>query len=158
MIKIIEYCLQGKFNYEIEDKIYKTMNRKNCKTYRLRKLIKKMFDEYEEPIFITITFNEKYVNMKQHRKKVQEYLNEQCEYYVANIDYGAEKERMHYHAVGSNRIDPTSWKYGNCDVKKIHTKNEGALSEYITKLSQHATKTTTNQERILTKRRTKNGN
>lgn len=155
MKKIIEYCLQGKLDNKIYRTIYNTMKKKANKTYRLRKLIKKMFEEYEEPIFITLTFDEKNVNMKQHRKRIQEYLNKQCEYYVANIDYGKENERMHYHAVGSNKIDPTSWKYGNCDVKKIHTKNEKALSEYITKLSQHATKTTTKQERILTKRRKK---
>ena len=156
VIKYLINDIVGKeLQWEDYKKICKTVNKKNCKTYRLRKLIKKIFEKYEEPIFITLTFTEEHVKMKNHRRRVQDFLNQECEYYVANIDYGTEKERMHYHCVGSNRINPTKWKYGNCDVKKIHTKNEGALSEYITKLSQHATKTTTNQERIITKRRTK---
>lgn len=110
---------------------------------RLIDRINFIFANYENPVFVTLTFNDTYINCKSHRKFVVDFLKSQCGCYVANIDYGKINNRMHYHAVCSCHISPTSWIYGACNVRVINIADSEVLAKYINKLGNHATKNTT---------------
>lgn len=124
-----------------------------CKNYynrnnRLSKKIEKLISDYESPVFITLTFNDSsldFLSYETRRKYVRRFLNSQGVLYVANVDYGKENGREHYHAVVNNRVDPLAWSYGACNCKMIINKNCKALAKYINKLTNHALKDTANR-------------
>ena len=98
--------------------------------------------------FITLTFNDASLNNLSYstrRKRVREFLKSQCALYVANIDFGKKNGREHYHAVVSNRVDPSLWAYGSCNAIKITRYNSKALAKYVNKLTNHALKDTANK-------------
>jgi hypothetical protein len=104
-----------------------------------------------ECLFLTLTFRDDVfasTSALTRRKYVRRYLKEQCDTYVANIDFGKDKGREHYHAlVYSSHIDYKPWfdKCGAIDWEHVRS-NDGdskAVSKYITKLSRHALKEST---------------
>ena len=111
--------------------------------------------------FITITFNPETLsntNEKTRRVYVSRWLKSLSPFYVANIDYGKEKGREHYHAViTSEKRPPKSWSYGFIDIKKVKiTDNDTTrISKYISKLTNHAIKHTTKSKRIIYSRKCK---
>jgi len=103
-------------------------------------------------LFLTLTFNDNTLNQtsaETRRKYVRRYLKQFNCAYVANIDFGSENGREHYHAViNTSRIDLALWRsYGNINVERVRNKsielNKTRLSKYISKLSNHAIKETT---------------
>lgn len=124
-----------------------------CKNYhnrniRLYKKIEKIISEYQNPVFITLTFNETsldFLSYETRRRYVSRWLSSQSNLYIANVDYGKENGREHYHAISNKKIDPLSWSYGACNVKAIVNKNSKALAKYINKLTNHALKDTANR-------------
>ena len=104
-------------------------------------------------LFLTLTFTDEVLQSTTEdtrRQYVRRFLSKYGDF-VANIDYGEENGREHYHAVlrTDKRVDYTDWQGGNCDGKKIYNENDTALAKYICKLTNHAIKTTTKQCRIL---------
>lgn len=100
-----------------------------------------------ESVFLTITFTDKALentNALTRRKAVSRYLKSFNAPYVANIDFGVSEnhtKREHYHAViGSQKVNYLEWPYGSVNGKRIHVKNDKALSKYVSKLSNHAIK------------------
>ena len=96
-------------------------------------------------VFITLTFTDevlKNTSAATRRKYVARYLKEQCESYVANIDYSPDKMREHYHGLVSNRVDMSKWQYGFVFVEQVRTHDNDMkrISRYITKLTSHAFK------------------
>lgn len=103
-------------------------------------------------VFLTLTFNNDALNRssKQSRRDaVRKYLKSNCLDYVANIDYGKQNGREHYHAVAliDSSIDYTKWhSYGAIKGElvptmfKEETKRANRLAYYINKLSLHALK------------------
>jgi len=115
---------------------------------RLTKKIEKLITDYDEPVFITLTFNDSsldFLSYDTRRKRVREWLKSQGSLYVANVDYGKENGREHYHAIINKKVDPLTWSYGSCNVKLIFNKNCKALAKYINKLTNHALKDTANR-------------
>lgn len=112
---------------------------------RVKSKIENIVQNCECPVWLTLTFNQDKINIKSHRQIVYRYLKSQTNIYVANIDFGDKKNRMHYHAVVGNKIDTTIWihKYGGCKASLINNKDNNKLAEYITKLSYHAVKNST---------------
>lgn len=97
-----------------------------------------------EAVFVTLTFTDEIfarTSAATRKVYVKRFLASVCKVYVANIDFGKKNEREHFHAVVGSRFDPTTWKYGNCDVKAIRYGNSDRVGKYITKLSFHAIKT-----------------
>lgn len=101
-------------------------------------------------VFVTLTFRDDVFDAttrETRRRYVARFLKSQCKTYVANIDFGEEKGREHYHAIVDTRINPLEWKkkYGLCNVEKIRPcKNDSvACAKYLTKLTSHAIKETT---------------
>lgn len=104
-----------------------------------------------ECVFLTLTFTDKVLNsttQETRRRYVSRWLKSKSDYYIANIDYGSENEREHYHAIINCRVD-NSWEYGAINFKQITNKNEKALAKYINKLTNHAIKATTKQNKVI---------
>lgn len=140
-------------------------NSKRSKTKRARKRIGKSILK-GNAYFITLTFTDDVLgktNAKTRRRYVSRFLKENCDRYVANIDFGSQKEREHYHAIvepywwvfddydnGSRHYsdmpDFRGWnKYGFFSIEKIgdSEKDMTKVTKYTTKLSAHAVKETT---------------
>ncbi len=122
----------------------------------------------DSAIFLTLTFNDVVFNnmSKETRKKnITRFLKKTCNKYIANIDFGKKNEREHYHAlvepkgdiidnkeyykifynssINFERIKITSKK--NHDIESTSKK----VSKYVSKLTNHAIKETTQQNRII---------
>ena len=100
-------------------------------------------------IWLTLTFNDDTLaktTQNTRKRYVVRYLKSQSNYYIANIDYGKENEREHYHAVlVSERVDMTAWPYGFAYTERIknHVSSPKKISKYVSKLCNHAIKETT---------------
>ena len=111
--------------------------------------------------FITLTFNDNVMektNAKTRRKYVTKILNKYSVVYMANIDYGENTEREHYHAIILTEFELkyddfiSDWQkllkqsqHVQVEFEKI-TLNENsiaALPKYLNKLTNHAYKDTT---------------
>lgn len=111
-------------------------------------------------VFGTLTFKNEVLDStskKTRRRYVSRFLNDCTNEYLANIDYGKENEREHYHflAVVKGDISKDSWRYGwdyyqniNVDLKSIRK-----ARNYILKLNNHSYKESTHQDRILKSRK-----
>lgn len=103
-------------------------------------------------IWLTLTFSEEVLNsttLETRRKYVQRYLKSQSDYYLANIDFGKNTEREHYHAiVVSDFINKSEWIYGFTWTERIknHVDSEKKLAKYTSKLTNHAIKETTKRQ------------
>lgn len=109
-------------------------------------------------LFLTLTFNDetlKDTSADTRRQYVRKYLKQFNCKYVANIDFGKENHREHYHAViCADKIDLSSWRiHGNINVERVRNRNierdNTRLSKYICKLSNHAIKETTKRSSLI---------
>lgn len=103
--------------------------------------------EAGQTLFLTLTFKDDVLaktNEKTRRRYVTRFLKASSRVYVANIDYGGEKGREHYHALilGAD-IDYSPWhKYGAIKGEKVRTTDADRekVCKYVSKLSNHAMK------------------
>lgn len=142
-------------------KVANNLNRASYyRTARLKERIREAV-ESGSAWFITITFNPETLsktNEKTRRVYVSRWLKSLTPFYVANIDYGKEKGREHYHAVITSDQRPSkSWSYGFVDILKVKTTETDTkrISKYISKLTNHAIKHTTKSKRIIYSRQPK---
>lgn len=161
---------------------------KRTKTKKIEKHLKYWFDNLtgsEQVIFGTLTFNDDDLdtNIDTRRQYVRRFLNEWCDDYIANIDYGKQNEREHYHFValidgsllyrhefsymdknGKQKIGSEltcdqmqSWssKHGFTKTRLVpgREKDSEQISRYISKLSNHSLKVQT--EKLIVKRGSK---
>ncbi len=143
---------------------YKVATNVNHASYKRTARLKERIREAVESgsaWFITITFNPETLsktNEQTRRKYVSRWLKSLTPFYVANIDYGKEKGREHYHAViTSDERPPKTWSYGFIDILKVKTTETDTkrVSKYISKLTNHAIKHTTKSKRIIYSRQSK---
>lgn len=119
---------------------------------RLNKRVADILMCGDDPCFVTFTFNDETLakrNPDSRRQAVRRYLNSLCNLYVANIDFGNENGREHYHAV-CDRNPGSEWdtkfNYGFIKIEKIRIDENATterLSRYVSKLTNHAIKETT---------------
>ena len=108
----------------------------------------KHFLQSGECIFLTLTFTDETLSKtspETRRRYVTRYLKSVSDKYVANIDYGAKNGREHYHAiVVGDKIDFSPWRqYGNINGRHVRVESDPKqLARYVSKLSNHAIKTT----------------
>lgn len=125
---------------------FKVMEADRKRKERLINRIGKIFDLSDlkklNVYFITLTIkDENMANIEVLTKKIRYYLRKNFTYYVCNIDFGEEKERIHFHAlVSSSYIKSNKYKLGAINFELIHTRNKKALATYILKLTNHAIK------------------
>jgi len=103
--------------------------------------------------FITLTFTDTVLSQtteKTRRVYVSRWCKENSDFYVANIDYGDTTAREHYHVV--LRVGQySSWKYGFISKKQIRSKTKDLtkISKYVSKLTNHAIKSSGKLKRII---------
>lgn len=105
-------------------------------------------------VFLTLTFTDKVLettSIDTRKKYVKRFLHTISSDYVANIDFGKENGREHYHAIVQiDKVDFTTWHYGAINGRKIvFVENPIILAKYIVKLANHALKLTTKGFRII---------
>lgn len=142
-------------------KIYQA--NKKRKQYGLEELSKWTFainksNHYKEYkiIFGTLTFNDKVLEKttsQTRRRYVARFLTKHCENYMANVDYGKENGREHYHflALIENNIEKGAWNYGYDSYTKIKidSKELKKVKNYLLKLNNHSYKSSTKINRII---------
>jgi hypothetical protein len=129
------------------------------KTRRIKKRNEKMISKGDAR-FLTLTFTDEVLastTEQTRRRYVARYLKEISFIYVANIDYGEDFGREHYHAV-INIPETTrrkKWIYGYSKVKKIgfYETDNKRTSKYMTKLSHHALKESGQFKRLIYSRK-----
>lgn len=136
-----------------EDAMRKYLNHVK-RTTRASNRINLLISNYET-LFLTLTFKTETLastTEETRRLYVARYLKSVSPHYVANIDYGKQNGREHYHAivVGTD-IDYSKWhKYGAIKGVKIRKgSNPLQLSKYINKLSLHSCKSTTRGKKLI---------
>lgn len=121
---------------------------------RLARIRKKVFHiiESNQAYFLTLTFsNEVLANTtpEERREKVSRFLKKHSSYYVANIDFGSEREyvdknsvkiankREHYHAIINRPIFRNQWPLGESHCMRIYNTRLDLIrtTKYIAKLS-----------------------
>lgn len=131
----------------------------NCAYYarykRLRDRISDMFDVFD-CTFVTLTFEDKYLesSLDTKREYCKRFLSSFEMPYVANVDYGGQNGRIHFHAVIAcprEQLEREPWHYGfqYLETCRTDTDDEKRLSKYVAKLSAHALKSTTKNSRLI---------
>lgn len=107
-------------------------------------------------IFLTLTFTDKVLETTSkdtRRRYIARALKTMSDHYIANIDYGKKKEREHYHAIVlADKVSQEQWLYGNLDYERVRVHEEDSpvkIAKYINKLTNHAIKETTQQNRLI---------
>ena len=104
--------------------------------------------------FITLTFTDEVLN-ETTKETRRTYVARWCKSfgvpYVANIDFGSETNREHYHVIIACKVDAKTWQYGFMGIESIRdTSNDiTRLSKYISKLTNHAIKETTQRQSLI---------
>lgn len=122
---------------------------------RVKRLKERIASIIAQPsIFLTLTFSPSTMastSPQTRRKYVTRYLRDNFPMYVANIDFGKERGREHYHAViQCQKVNYKDWhKLGGVKGEKIVVEDKIALSKYVAKLTNHAIKETAKRTAII---------
>lgn len=138
----------GLIRYPYEKPIKEAIRLNNAYYSRKRRLQKHLSDLFSKGncLFLTLTFRDDVLestSFNTRRQYVYRFLKSFSDHYVANVDYGDEHDREHYHAVILlDRYPVGSWRYGwdyveNC---KTDLSDKIRISKYISKLTNHAYK------------------
>ena len=157
------YCrfslkMAERYNLGFEFRIWKSnKDRKRRLKERVQKIISSSRAQ-----FLTLTFNNKFFERETteetRRLYVSRFLKEQCSQYVANIDYGDERNREHYHALvvpkgeRINYAPYTAFFDGSriyAENVSVSGKSEISISLYISKLTNHALKESGRYKRLI---------
>ena len=99
----------------------------------------------------------KTTNEETRKRYIKSYLNEETSDYILNRDYGKTTEREHYHAIVKPRyatINYKRYKYGFIkgerlnQLKRFTNKNK-SLEDVAESLTEHATKNSTRDNKII---------
>lgn len=147
-----------KYNLGFEFRVWNS--NKNRKA-RLRSRIVDMLQS-KKAKFLTLTFNDSFftrgTSEETRRKYIRRFLKEQCERYVANVDYGDKNGREHYHAIVVPKAERVDFApYCACfDGSRIDSediivsqKSKDSLARYINKLTNHSLKESGRYKRLI---------
>lgn len=129
---------------------YRLYNSNHIRKERVKERISNMVNT-NHAYFLTLTFSDKMFSRRcsaeTRRRYIRRFLREQCKDYLANIDFGSNNEREHYHAVVIPKSIIDFAKYRELFDSSINCKriiksaaSEKLLSRYISKLTNHALK------------------
>ena len=151
---IMEDAERNNININEGMRLYENYRKRN---QRLRKRISNIIEC--DSLFLTFTFTDEVLaktNQDTRQQYVRRFLKSISKNYVANIDFGGKFGREHFHAVCivSEKVDYTSWKYGALNGERVRKNSSPlALAKYVNKLVYHATKETTAQRLIFSKKK-----
>lgn len=120
--------------------------------------------DYPYKLFLTFTFDNDILastSQDTRHRYVRRWLSQNCIDYVANIDFGSQNDREHYHAViGSfSACDLVAWqkKCGILKLEKIRLLNGSCakMATYINKLTNHTNKNLNRLYRLIYARKRK---
>lgn len=105
-------------------------------------------------LFVTLTFTDSVLqttSFETRRRYISRFFKTLNCQYVANVDFGKENGREHYHAITlCDHIDNKLYNYGAINFKKIkQTSDVVKLAKYVSKLANHAIKETTRRNALL---------
>jgi hypothetical protein len=116
---------------------------------RVSERIKHMLSNDERVFFITLTFDDEHLP-KSQTEEIETYnliieymLKSNATHFVANIDYGKENGRFHWHVVAQSKYDFSHihWTQGAINFQRVPKNQvELKLSRYLIKLTRHAVK------------------
>ena len=147
------------FRKDIWEEAEKINNASRARTKRLKDRIRYIMENYDST-FVTLTFTDetlKNTTFETRKRYVVRYLKSYGVPYVANVDYGKENEREHYHAIiGTQTLNYKDWNSngainGKKIIKKKNLDSNGdlKLAKYITKLTNHAIKETCRRNALI---------
>lgn len=152
----------GDLEYEYLREAQRELNAEKARKKRLNKRIKDYFDYANKhaimAYFLTLTFDDDTLlntNEKTRHRYIKDFMHNHFKFYLANVDYGELNEREHYHAIVLCDSDIhdilVKYKYGFTHFEKCRISEVDAVrtSTYITKFTNHATKSTTYQNRVI---------
>lgn len=140
----------------LEFRLYKSNERRK---QRIKDRITRML-ETKKALFLTLTFSDKLfdrdITPETRRTYIRRFLKEQCEEYLANIDFGSQNGREHYHAVvvPKTTIDFKRYKDifdSNINARHIRIDETSIklVGRYINKLTNHALKENGYYQRLI---------
>lgn len=141
------------------DEACKIIESNRSRHKRLKNRLKNMLKK-GQCIFLTLTFTDEVLHNTSaatRKKYVVRTLKRITDDYVANIDFGKNTDREHYHAViRSDFYDQKDWPYGFSKGKPIIYKTEDpqAVTNYLIKLTNHALKETCRRAQVIYSKRT----
>ena len=131
----------------------------NASRQRVKRLRSRVEDVIQNgsAIFLTLTFTDDVLDKtspETRRKYVTRFLKSQCSFYVANLDFGSQNHREHYHAIvqpNGDQISLPGWEYGAINSKRVHASENAPLrlAKYVAKISNHALKDTAKCSRLI---------
>lgn len=134
---------------------------RRSKISKLRKKLKAMIKVTPFVYFLTLTWRDDVLDstiQKTRRTYVQRFLSSHNFIdYHANIDFGTSTEREHYHALIALKEDTLfEWSYGFYKYEPVTITSESIskLAKYVNKLTYHAYKDSTRNERAITPKQT----
>lgn len=140
---------------DIYEECVRIANADRARQKRLRRRIESMFN-MGECVFITLTFNDdtlQRLSAETRREYVTIFLKSVSNCYVANIDFGAQNCREHYHAVFVKQSDNYDmWsQYGFYKAENVRKDalDVHRLAVYVSKLANHAIKNTTKRNAMI---------
>lgn len=153
--------------FRVYNNMRKTYLKKRKRVFDRNKFL---LDNYKYACFITLTFNDKYINMSYRcrRNHINKYLN-QFNCFICNIDYGDTDEyidskgnkrlgthREHYHClIGFNNPNISyrvnKWICGFYYVEEVNRDEDDQvrLSKYLVKLTHHNLKLSTKSNNLI---------
>lgn len=140
----------------LEYRLYKANERRRAK---IKARITRMI-QTNRAIFLTLTFSEKMFSRncssETRRRYIVRFLKSECIEYVANIDFGKEKHREHYHAVVVPKTSIDFRKYHKTfdsailgEKIRVNQTSSKFLTTYINKLTNHALKDNGYYKRLI---------
>jgi hypothetical protein len=146
----------------LEFRLYKANERRRAK---IKARITRMI-ETNRALFLTLTFSEKMFarncSAETRRRYITRFLKSECSEYLANIDFGKEKHREHYHAVVVPKTSIDFRKYHKIfdsailgEKIRVNDSSLKFLSTYINKLTNHALKDNGYYKRLIFSRDSK---
>ena len=155
VFKNIQTCLEFRETWncsqETFDSAWKKIVNRSRRASRVRKRAYKMNFSLNQGVFLTLTFDDECranTSAKTRHAYVKRFLTSLKCSYVANIDFGEQNGREHYHAIVSRMLtkeELSLWRsHGAIFAEKIRkASSTKAMSKYLTKFGSHAVKEST---------------
>lgn len=155
------YCV------DVPHLLQKTNNNLRMKTKRVQERVERILKNNRSNVhWMTFTFKDETFETKAFKKdKMRKYfvdhiLKAYCSDYIANEDYGSEKERFHYHALVCSKSPEDyaamvkHWeKFGFFKERDCVVASSMFISLYVTKLTRHAVKNTNKKCNLIFSRK-----
>lgn len=149
-LELLQHLKVG-YDQRVWQEYYSIYNAYSKRFSRVRNYINHMAESLsgkEFLVFGTLTFNDDVLASTKDMSRwtsVKRFLEANTLDYIANIDFGKENGREHYHFIAKvdSKIDPEGWSFGYSIFQKVKLgrKSSDCLSRYLLKTALHACKT-----------------